>query len=121
MIVLFWSILPHIESFRSSTKRRMVTAPLRRGRFRLRRSQHAHVVRLGNGRDTRRSDSSGLVVIPRAGRPAKPLKLPQAIDPPNARTPPSEGKRSCSFRSSRVIQGPSAHSIDFCRGGGSGL
>ena len=35
--VLFWSILPHIESFRSSTKRRMETAPLRRGRFRLRR------------------------------------------------------------------------------------
>src|SRR3954449_9768694 len=33
MIVLFWSILPHIESFRSSTKRRMETAPLRRGPF----------------------------------------------------------------------------------------
>src|SRR3954454_11585584 len=37
MIVLCSSILPHIESFRSSTKRRMETAPLRRGRFCLRR------------------------------------------------------------------------------------
>src|SRR3954452_14338537 len=101
MIVLFWSILPHIESFRSSTKRRMETAPLRRGRFRLRRSQHAHVVRLGNGRDTRRSDSSGLVVIARARRPTKPLKLPQAIDPANARTPP-RGLRAARLKLSKA-------------------